>query len=469
MVTGVALGMLALFTAAHVAEARNYHCAGGVQYVIQGKKEQDKGNTEDARRIYNKAVRELSICTKEDPKDAEAWGYLGQAYAELDSAEQAGAAFNEAISRLQNEPKTLARIKDNRDYYWKDYYNKGIAKFNDARGIMDPAEIPNSKDPKADEAKAKLAEASTYMRKSLAIDPKQSPTWNNLAVYLALQGKFDEATAAVNEGLSHLPSDEGLKTRKDGMYSNAVTDKIKAEDYEGALSLLDAAVQRNPKDFNALTRAADVSFQWGQKLDQAKDDAGKKAKFALAQDYFSRAATVAPDDSSKRDSRYNAAVAASAAGDAKAAAHIVFDLVQDHPKEIQLHQMLRGNYDRMGSSKKASDEIWVILGMNEKSKPVDDVKAYIAGVTAGSAAAKTAAEHGEPEEVRQFSSEGTSVDIWYYWSKKRVFAFSKYQLAGQANFGEFGPEDGDAAAPAAGSKAPAKKPSAKTATSGSKS
>ncbi len=468
-VTDAALAAVALLLAGQAAEARNYHCAGGVQYVIQGDKEKSKGNLEDARRIYGKAVRELSICVKEDPKDAEAWGYLGQAYAELDSAEQSGRAFNEAIARLQSEPKTLKRITDNRDFYWKDYYNRGIARFNDARNLMPPEEIPNSNDPKAEAAKAHLAEAAEFMRKSLAIDPKQSPTWNNLAIYLALQGKFDEATAAVNEGLSHLPTDEGLKDRKDSMYGNAVTDKVKANDFEGALGLLNAAIERNPKDFNALTRAADVSFSWGKQLEDAKDGAGSKAKYALAQDYFTRAATAAPDDSSRRDSRYNAAVSAGSAGHPKAAAHLVFDLLQEHPKDIQLHKMLRGHYDRMGSQKKASDQVWVILGMNEKAKPVADVAGYVAALPVGTAAAKTDAEHGVPEDVRQFSTEGTTVDIWYYWSKKLVFAFSKNQLAGQANVGEFGPEDGDAGAPAAGAKAPAKKPAAKPATSGSKS
>ncbi len=62
-----------------VAEARNPHCAGGIQYVVQAMKDKDKGNTDDYQREINKAVQQLEQCASEDPADLEALGYLGWA------------------------------------------------------------------------------------------------------------------------------------------------------------------------------------------------------------------------------------------------------------------------------------------------------------------------------------------------------------------------------------------------------
>ena len=64
------------------AEARNPHCAGGIQYVVQGLNDKNKGNFDDYKREMQKAVQQLEQCASEDPADLEAVGYLGWAYAE---------------------------------------------------------------------------------------------------------------------------------------------------------------------------------------------------------------------------------------------------------------------------------------------------------------------------------------------------------------------------------------------------
>jgi len=66
-----------LLLVASVASARNMHCAGGIQYVVQGIKDKERGNTEDYQREMNKAVDQLSACATEDPADLEALGYRG--------------------------------------------------------------------------------------------------------------------------------------------------------------------------------------------------------------------------------------------------------------------------------------------------------------------------------------------------------------------------------------------------------
>ncbi|MEP7028517.1 MAG: tetratricopeptide repeat protein, partial [Candidatus Eisenbacteria bacterium] len=418
--------------------------AGGIQYVIQGTKEKDKGNAEDATRIFGKAVAQLAICTKESPEDSESWSYLGWAYCELDSAAEAGAAFDEAITRLADNPKALERAKQNRKSYWVQYYNAGLTKYKEAEAIVPVAEILESKDPKVGEARARLAEAEVSFRKAVLLSPHEAQAYNNLAVVMALQGKFDESSDVIEAGLKIDPTNEDLLHRKENMVDNEVTKRLKANDYASALTMLDQMLKKDGDDFRLLVRAAQASFEQAQKLDEKKDPAAKAA-YARAQDYYGRAAKAAPDAQNKHDMSYNQAVAAQNTGDDLMGAKLVFGLLQEDPKDKALHGMLRGFYDRLGSKKKSDDEVWVVLGLNDTATPVADVAAYTAKVSKASDAGKTLAAQGAPEEVKQFKTGDTVIDLWYYWGKKLCFAFSAGRQLGSANFGEFGPEGGASA------------------------
>src|SRR5262249_2436350 len=122
-----ALLAVALLAAALPAEARNPHCAGGITYVVGGLKDKEKGNLEDYQRQFVKAGAQLEQCAAEDPEDAEALGYLGWAYAELDSCGPAGKAFASAIEKLKakNDPKKADIATNNRDSYWANRFNDG--------------------------------------------------------------------------------------------------------------------------------------------------------------------------------------------------------------------------------------------------------------------------------------------------------------------------------------------------------
>ena len=452
--------VLAAFAATLVlvpaASARDYRVAGGIQYVIQGTKEKEKGNLEDARRIFGKAVTNLKMGIENDPKDSEAWLYLGQAYGELDSAKQCGDAFAEAVRRI-TDPKVNKRAADNRDYFFNNAYNEGLKRYQDATKIMPAEEIPNSTDPKAAEAKAKLAEAQVSFQKAIDINGTRAIAYDNLAIMLALQGKFDEAGPVVDAGLANSEPKEGpeydrLKNRKDSLYNNAVVERLKNNDFDGAIAMLDGILAKNPNDFGVLTRAAQTSFDKARKAEEAKDEAGAKAAYTQAAGYFSRAVAAAPDETNKKDMMYNQVVAAQAGGDAKSAAKVAFDLVQMDPKDVSYHRLLRSAYDKMGAEAKAGEEVWVILGLGDTAVPVADVAAFTATVVKTSEAGKALAANGPPEEVRQFTSGDNKVDVWFWWTKKLCAAFTGGRQVGMANFGEFAPD----------APPPAPKPAAKT-------
>ena len=68
----VALVSLAGILAPRSSEARNPHCAGGIQYVVGGLRDKGNGNLEDYQRQMQKAIQQLESCAVEDTIDYEA-------------------------------------------------------------------------------------------------------------------------------------------------------------------------------------------------------------------------------------------------------------------------------------------------------------------------------------------------------------------------------------------------------------
>jgi tetratricopeptide (TPR) repeat protein len=433
--------VLALAPVAPVA-ARDFNIAGGIQYVSQGMKEKEKGNLEDAHRIFGKAVTTLTKGIANDPKDDEAWIYLAVAYGELDSLEQSGKTFSEAIRRVADDPKLLKRATDNRDSYFNKAYNDGIAAYKEATAILPAEEIPASTDEKGTAAKAKLAVAEQKFRSAMVMNPEKAIAYDNLAIMLALQGNMADAGAVVEQGLANAVPKEGedyerLLKRKDSMYNNAVAADLEKGDFDAAIAKLEVVLAKTPDDFGVLTNVAQTTFKKAEKLGEAKDEAGAKAAFAKAAGYFERASAAAPDSQNKKDMLYNGAIAHQQAGEYKEAATAAFALVQEDPQSLDYHRLLRTGYDKMGAQKKADEQTWVILGKNEKAEVVGDIPGFVAKVTKTSEPGKVLTELGPPDEIRQFTNGDLKVDVWYWWTKKRAVAFTGGRQVGAANFGEF--------------------------------
>src|SRR5688572_8885645 len=120
-------------------------------------RDKDKGNLEDYTREINKAVQQLEICQKEDPADFEAIGYLGWAYAEVDSMGPAGMAFQAAIKGLETKGDVKKRdwVVNNLNSYWARVFNEGIGKIQTAQTFY----ADFCKTPEGDADKTAKAEA----------------------------------------------------------------------------------------------------------------------------------------------------------------------------------------------------------------------------------------------------------------------------------------------------------------------
>ena len=132
---GVVLAALSGLIGPGAALARNPHCAGGIQYVVGGLRDKGAGNIEDYQRQMQKAIQQLESCATEDTTDLEAIGYLGWAYAEVDSCGPASKWFAKAIEGLnaRGDKKKAEIASNNRDSYWVNKLNDGVSKIGNAQ------------------------------------------------------------------------------------------------------------------------------------------------------------------------------------------------------------------------------------------------------------------------------------------------------------------------------------------------
>ena len=208
---GAALGSMAF---ARAAEARNPHCAGGIQYVVQGLNDKNKGNFDDYKREMQKAVQQLEQCASEDPADLEAVGYLGWAYAELDSSCLAGRMFDKAITGLEAKDKKKADwARNNRDSYWAIAFNNGITRINEAQAAY--PDFQKAADNDADkalkeEARKKYHEAIASLTRASCLKPSDARTLRNLGSAYAFMGELDPARSYFQKGLQIAPADSDL-------------------------------------------------------------------------------------------------------------------------------------------------------------------------------------------------------------------------------------------------------------------
>jgi hypothetical protein len=163
---------------AGVAFARNPHCAGGIQYVVQGLRDKDRGLAEDYTREMNKAVEQLTTCANEDPTDLEAIGYLGWALAEVDSCGPAGVAFQKAIDGLKakGDAKKVVVVEGNRDHYWSAAFNEGIGKINAAQQVYpEYTKAPSDDEKPLKEEATKNYEARSSRSRARSCSSRRAP------------------------------------------------------------------------------------------------------------------------------------------------------------------------------------------------------------------------------------------------------------------------------------------------------
>jgi Tfp pilus assembly protein PilF len=427
----LAAGVLLAAVAVPRAEARNFHCAGGIQYVIQGQAEFAKGNVEDAHRIYGKAVAQLTQCLTEDPKDIEAWDYLGVAYGELDSAEQSGQAFAQGIAKAteagEEKKKLLDRMRANQLHYWVTYFNAAIKQYTTA---VQSAPSGQNPDPSA------FLPAAEAMKKAVAEDPSNPKGYCNLAAFQANAGKADDAEQTVETGLKVAPGDSCLLKRKEQVGVSVSENAVKTGDFATATASYEKMLAANPQDSGSALRLGQLYFDQGTKLADSADketDAAKKQSLAAdSKTAFEKSSknfgiyhSLKPDD---KDGLYNNTLAALQAGDGATAAKLAEEGLAADPSSPEYHGLLASAYSALNVPDAASAHKLVSRTLKEGQKESDPAgfaqkEATTQGPT--STVAKKLKELGPPDDVRTMTLGDYPVQTWIWYAKKRAILFSK--------------------------------------------
>lgn len=463
---------------AGIAEARNEHCAGGIQYVVGGLKDKDKGNTEDYLRQMNKAVAQLEQCAKEAPDDYEALAYLGWAYAELDSAALSGRYFDMAIKGLETrgDRKKVDQWTGNRNSYWVRLLNDGITNMKAAQEAY--PEFCKTPDNDADktlreEAAKRYASAEASMVKASLLRPGEPTTIRNLGSLYVFTCNFRKAEAVFSEGLKAAPADtnllEGLKAAR-ASYANQLVDEKK---FDEAQKFYEELAKSEPKDVNNQLALADLHFKRAQSVE---GDA-RKPEFKLAGDHYAQAAAlrngdadltfnsalayqnanewdkaatqwqktveIRPDDTDALSSWGSCLVELKRCDEAVSALHKAVNL---KPQNKNLHRQLGAIYTKCGNNQKATESLMLYLAM-QNGQPESDAGAAAKAAPAGSAAAKTAASEGAPDQVIRWTADNQKYETWFYWTKKVAYTFSGGTQVSKSDWGTMGK-----ATPAAGKK-----------------
>jgi len=454
VIVGVAAATLLL--GAGVAFARNPHCAGGIQYVVQGLKDKERGNTEDYQREMNKAVEQLNMCATEDPADFEALGYLGWAYAELDSAGPAGVWFDKAIEGLvaKGDKKKIEIASNNRESYWARAYNDGIKRIGDAQNVYADFTKEPSEDekPLKEEAQKLYDGAIVSLTRAKLLKPGNALTIRNLATAYALMGRFDESETVLKNGLVEAAKDTSVGALSEALRtvrSNKAGALLDAKKYDEAIAYYQDLVKAEPDSPDHLMGLGSALFSRAN----TKQDAARRADFKLAGEAYAKAFTLKP---SNGDLGFNAALAYQSAGElalAEAEWRAVLKQNPDDPDALSslgstladmqkfdeaiqvLHRavnlkpdnkvyfrQLGAVYSKAGNNPKSTEMLMVFMAMNVGQANADPAGAAKAA-KAGSAGANTLAAMGTPDKVWDWESDGRKLQSWMYVGKKQCFTF----------------------------------------------
>lgn len=446
------------------AEARNPNCAGGIQYWVQAMADKGKGNFDDYRREITKAVQRLEMCVVEDTTDYEALGYLGQAYAEVDSPGPAGRAFAASIHKLaqKGDKKKVEQITSYRDHYWYLSFNEGVTNTqNGQEGYPDFAKAPA--DPADSVAKREASEKyqlalKSFTRASL-VKPDDADTYRNLGTVYSIIGELDRAEHILQEGLKIAPSDSALLLTLRHTRVKRAVELMERGDFNDAVRMYDEFIKSDSSEQQMWVRRAEARFQ----LAQSFLDEERTIHFKAAGDDYVQAAAIKPNV----DVLFNAANAYENADEfvlaeqaLKAAQKIepentnvlrvlgstlmelkkydeaikvLHRAVLLEPKN-QVHHLLLGNaYTKAGNSDQGTAEVMVFLAL-KKGQTVDDAAVEAKKAAARTDAAKILASMGGPDQLNHWEGDGDQYATWFYWSKKQAFHFKDGVLVQQSDW-----------------------------------
>lgn len=140
-----------LLAASGAAFAKSWRVAGAIVHMREGE--------------YQAAIKLLHEDVAESPDNAEAWGYLGDAYAHEGEFIKGAESWTRAedIYAQKNKKKEIDKILQSREFFWAQAFNEAHKAFARALRFNDPAFVPGEAETMtADLDKAEEGFIATY-------------------------------------------------------------------------------------------------------------------------------------------------------------------------------------------------------------------------------------------------------------------------------------------------------------------
>ncbi len=377
---------------------------------------------------YDRAREVLLSATAEEPSNAEAWLWLGKAYAELDSTTQARTAFDKAASLEGPKYPTIKKDVDNAlEHYWVEHHNEGLsyAKTGQDARVAD----------KPDEARKDFALALTQFKMARVFEPDSASTPRNMGVAYFALGQTDSGLVLLEESRRLAPK-------------NAQAAKMLCEQYRRLGD--DAAGKGQPQDLrdavkfytaaeDLCTEDPDLYFSLGVVIYQLAmaDTLNKATLYQQAATAFEKCLSIKPED---QEALYNVASLYKELNQCDKGLQAAKTLLDLDPKAGKNYDLRGRLYDCLGNkNERVTGLIFArALQAGSDSVAVGDFRSHLDKL--GSSAAdilKKYREEGAPEAIRTFSVSGTNYEAWFYWSRGRAYAFSNGTLKYQTDFRPF--------------------------------
>lgn len=365
---------------------------------------------------FERARETLLRAIAQEPGNAEAWLYLGKAYAELDSTQEARAALEKAASFQGPKFPEAKSLSDNAlESYWSQRHNEGLAA---AKAAQEAKQLA-----KTQEAQKNFREALNRFKRARVYQPQKEETPRNMGVCYFNLGEIDSGLVALKESQKLAPGDEkaaGILFDQYRFLGDQAAEKGSAANPDGlrdAIKFYSEAEKIRPKDSDLLFSIGVVYFQLAE-----GDTARKREHYDTAADYFVKTLEIKPDDQEALQNAATLYLELKQCDEGLAAARKLVDL---DPHNYRYHDILGRLNGCVGQK---SDQIAGLVFSRSLRDgeviPLDGFNAHKESFDAQSDLLRRYREEGKPEEIRTFKdTNGREYETWFYWTRGKAYAF----------------------------------------------
>ena len=369
---------------------------------------------------YERSRETLLKAIGQEPRNAEAYLWLGKAYAELDSTQESVDALEKAreFGGTGTPWPEIAKDVDNaREHYWSIRHNQGLA---DAKAAQESKQ------------QAKIAESQKHFREALNqfkraqifLDNKEETPRNMGVCYFNL-GQVDSGLTALKLSQKLAPEGDDKAQRLLFEQYRQLGDQAaeqgnvgNPEGLQQALKFYREAEKIRPKDSDLLFSLGVVEFQLAE-----ADTTNKTEHQRAAVDYFEKTLEIKPDD---QEALQNVASLYWILGECDQGLVRAKTLLDLDPHNYRYYDILGRLYDCTGNKTERIAGLVFSRALRDGTVQSIVPEEFRARLESGAASdlLRIYREEGRPEEIRVFNdSSGRPYECWFYWTRGRAFAF----------------------------------------------